>query len=479
MLRMRWAVRLYPALGWLVAMGSLGLSVAALLLRAGNVSPTVQGAAPVADAWLYVLAPLVGAYLWGRQPGSHVSVVLLSTAVGALGAVASEYAIRSAARDAPLPGAAVAAWLSTWTWVPILAVPTLLPLLYAQPGRYRPRLLLVAVAIGLSLVVVMAAVHPGSFPAAPSVLNPLGIQDAPWLDQALTFATATVVLLLMPLCLVAVIVRWRRATGPSRYQLGLFIAGYATFVVLFLVPLPSVVWDDVLTAAGLTALFVSIVAGTHITAMAERLERERHQMVAVRENERARLHRDLHDGVGPELAGVALQLSALSSRVNDPDVREKLMRLEEKLREAVREVRRAVEGLRSPTLDELGLIGALRARADSFTIPGVLTCTVESSGMPSMSSTVESAVWKISTEAVANAARHARASRCMIRIELVGEDGLVLEVEDDGTGIQPGAPRGVGIGSMQARASELGGTIELRPRTGGGTVIRAVLPRHP
>jgi signal transduction histidine kinase len=324
--------------------------------------------------------------------------------------------------------------------------------------------------------VLLAAVHPGSFPAAPSVVNPLGIQAAPWLDTALTVATAGTVLVLIPACLVTVVIRWRRAAGALRYRLGLFVAGYAAFVVLFIIPAGSVVWDDVLTATGMTALFAGIAVGTHVTGITERLERDRQQLIDAREDERRRLHRDLHDGVGPELAGLALQLSALSSSVQDPVLRGRLVELQKRLRGAVGEVRRTVDDLRAPALDELGLVGALRARAEFFTAPGVFVCTLESAELPPLSAALESAAWKITTEAVSNAARHSHAARCCIRLHPEGDHGLVVEVEDNGTGVSATAPHGVGMDSMRARARELGGVLQVLPGTGGGTLVRANLP---
>jgi signal transduction histidine kinase len=162
--------------------------------------------------------------------------------------------------------------------------------------------------------------------------------------------------------------------------------------------------------------------------------------------------------------------------VQDPVLRERLVELQERLRGAVGEVRRTVDDLRAPALDELGLVDALRARAEFFTAPGVFECTLESAELPALSSALESAAWKITTEAVSNAARHSHAARCCIRLHTEGDHGLVVEVEDNGTGLSPTAPQGVGMDSMQARARELGGVVHVLPGTGGGTLIRANLP---
>lgn len=220
---------------------------------------------------------------------------------------------------------------------------------------------------------------------------------------------------------------------------------------------------------------VAVVA--HAVRLSEDLQRSRERLVLAREEERRRLRRDLHDGVGSALAGLALQ--AGNARQALPDSPEEAQRwvgsLEQGIRAAVVDIRRIVDDLRSPALDELGLVGALRERAGAV-FPGarVLESDAERASLPAA---LEVAAYRIATEALANVARHSGASCAEVRVWLDDDDQtLVVEVTDNGAGI-PQAPRpGVGLRSMHERAVEVGGTCQVTRRAGGGTRVRATLP---
>ena len=207
-------------------------------------------------------------------------------------------------------------------------------------------------------------------------------------------------------------------------------------------------------------------------ALTHDLQLSRERLVAAREEERRRLRHDLHDGVGPELAGMALQLDSLSARLaGDPELAARAERLRDQMRRTVAEVRRAVDDLRPPALDQLGLAGALREQLATY---GWVELHV--GDLPPLPAAVEVAAYRIAGEAVANAVRHSGARRCAVRVEL--EEGwLVVEVVDDGRGLTPDAPPGVGLTSMRERAAEVGGRFEVGPGPDGGTVLRARLPR--
>ena len=207
-------------------------------------------------------------------------------------------------------------------------------------------------------------------------------------------------------------------------------------------------------------------------ALTHEVQVSRERLVAAREEERRRLRHDLHDGVGPELAGMALQLDSLAARLaDDPELAARAARLRDQMRRTVAEVRRAVDDLRPPALDQLGLAGALREQLASY---GWVQLRVGE--LPPLPAAVEVAAYRIAGEAVANAVRHSRAQRCEVRVE-VEEGWLVVEVVDDGTGMAPDAPPGVGLTSMRERAAEVGGRFEVGPGPDGGTVLRARLPR--
>jgi signal transduction histidine kinase len=215
------------------------------------------------------------------------------------------------------------------------------------------------------------------------------------------------------------------------------------------------------------------------------LQASRERIVAGREEERRRLRHDLHDGVGPELAGMALQLERLASRLSgDPEAAALAGRLRDQMRRTVAAVRRAVDDLRPPALDELGLVAALREHVAAYRLPVAARAagppddggvTVRADELPELRAAVEVAAYRIATEAVANAVRHAEAATCTVTLGVSGDD-LLVEITDDGRGVPGDAVPGVGTTSMRERAAELGGTLDVTTAPGAGTTVRARLP---
>jgi signal transduction histidine kinase len=208
------------------------------------------------------------------------------------------------------------------------------------------------------------------------------------------------------------------------------------------------------------------------------LQRSRESLVNAREEERRRLRRDLHDGVGPQLAALMLELETASDLVSDnPEASALITKLSERAREIVSDVRRSVHALRPPALDELGLVGALREGAIHYG-PEDLHVSVENpEELSHLPAAVEVACYRIAQEALANVVRHARASNCSIRIRLDEEaEALIVEVEDDGRGIREDDRAGVGMSSMRERTEELGGWCTVKSLAEGGTLVRAFLP---
>jgi signal transduction histidine kinase len=202
----------------------------------------------------------------------------------------------------------------------------------------------------------------------------------------------------------------------------------------------------------------------------------RGRIVAAREEERRRLRADLHDGVAPALAGTALQLESLARRLEqqDPALAARALELRDGLRAGVGELRAVVHGLRPPILDQRGLAGALRQLVAGHESPAC-TARVELVGAPHAA--VEVAAYAIAAEAFGNALRHSVASRIEVRACETPDD-LVVEVVDNGVGM-PARPRhGVGMVSMRERAAEVGGRLDVEPTPGGGTTVRATLPRE-
>jgi signal transduction histidine kinase len=218
-----------------------------------------------------------------------------------------------------------------------------------------------------------------------------------------------------------------------------------------------------------------IVSAIHLTLD---LQRSRARLVTSREEERRRLRRDLHDGVGPMLAAMVLKLNVLGSTVTDPSSTELLAELRAETRAAIAEIRRLVDDLRPPALDEVGLLGALRQKAETLSGHGgdrPLVIDVEGPvQLLPLSAAAEVAAYRIAMEAITNVVRHSGASRCVVSVDTT--DALTLTVTDNGRGPAHSAGEGVGLTSMRERAAELGGVCTVGERVEGGTVVRAVIP---
>jgi signal transduction histidine kinase len=208
------------------------------------------------------------------------------------------------------------------------------------------------------------------------------------------------------------------------------------------------------------------------------LEESRGRLLTAREEERRRLRRDLHDGLGPQLAGVVMGLDVVRSSLSRGEA-DRAGRLADDVttqaREAVEEVRRMAAGLRPPVLDDLGLVGALRTTGPAAAAGGP-DVSVEAEGdLDGCPAAVEVAAYRIAQEAITNAVRHAAADRVDVRLA-VSDVAVTVTVSDDGVGLSRRARPGVGLRSMRERASELGGWCSVAPGERGGTTVSAHLP---
>ena len=222
-----------------------------------------------------------------------------------------------------------------------------------------------------------------------------------------------------------------------------------------------------------------IGTAAHAVRLAAELQRSREEIVSAREEERRRIRRDLHDGLGPALAGIALGLDAVHrlAPVDSTQAAALADQLKLEVQTSLADVRRLVEDLRPPALDQLGLVGAVRQQARLLTErdPG-LEVTVEAHVADTLPAAVEVAAYRIATEALTNVSRHAAARHCRVGLSLNGDAVLVLEIEDDGVGIAQSRRAGVGLVAMRERAAELGGVCEAGTAPLGGTCVRARLP---
>lgn len=218
----------------------------------------------------------------------------------------------------------------------------------------------------------------------------------------------------------------------------------------------------------------------HAARLTTELQRSRQRIVTAREEERRRLRRDLHDGLGSQLAALHLRLDTLRSLL--PESAKEAVNLTVELREevhaAIGDIRRLVYSLRPPALDELGLSGALQSLAAQASSRDRVQILVEAPDTRlRLPAAVEVAVYRIAQEAVTNVVRHANARFCQIRLSLGKE--LCIEIADDGDGLPVKLEAGVGLRSMRARATELGGTFDLAQAAGKGVLIRARFPLQP
>ncbi|MEV5571461.1 sensor histidine kinase [Spirillospora sp. NPDC052269] len=208
------------------------------------------------------------------------------------------------------------------------------------------------------------------------------------------------------------------------------------------------------------------------------VQRSRERILRTREEERRRLRRDLHDGLGPTLASLAMTVDAARITMrSDPEAADGMLeRLRSTMGRTIGELRDLVYGLRPPALDDLGLAGAIRA------LGGVVgsgghgpRVDVEVEGdLAALPAAAEVAAYRIVQEALTNVYRHAKAARAVVRLDLSGD--LDVTVRDDGVGLPKDVRAGVGMSSMRERAAELGGSCTVSRRPEGGTLVRARLP---
>lgn len=217
----------------------------------------------------------------------------------------------------------------------------------------------------------------------------------------------------------------------------------------------------------------ALAQAIHARALAADLAESRGKAIAAIEDERRRLRRDLHDGLGPTLTGVAYAADAARNVMGkDPVAADALLAgLRLDTASAISEIRRLVEGLRPPALDQLGLVQSIRQQATGmYAADGrLLDVAIEATEpLPALSAATEVAAYRIVIEALTNITRHSSASKAQVDIAMV-DDWLSLTIADDGindTGWTPG----VGLSSMRERAEELGGILRVMARADGSSI---------
>ncbi|MBW8011125.1 MAG: sensor histidine kinase [Chloroflexi bacterium] len=217
------------------------------------------------------------------------------------------------------------------------------------------------------------------------------------------------------------------------------------------------------------------------------LQLSRLRLVTAREEERRRLRRDLHDGLGPVLASQGLKMAAARQLLEtDPAKAIQILdKLADQTENTVSEIRRLVYDLRPATLDDLGLVGAVSEYAAGLNINpaeanNLKVAVLEpDGGLPVLPAAIEVAAYRIATEALTNVSRHAQARTCSVTFKLIGDTSnkiLEVEISDDGVGFLDVRKAGVGLTSMRERTDEVGGKFQIASTPNLGTRVSAYLP---
>jgi signal transduction histidine kinase len=231
-------------------------------------------------------------------------------------------------------------------------------------------------------------------------------------------------------------------------------------------------------------LLPQLTLAAHTARLTEDLQHSRQRTIAALEDERRRLRRDLHDGLGPTLAAVMLNIDTARDRLSKQTRLETVGPLLDETRalsgSALSEVRRVAYDLRPPALDDLGLTGALRQHADRLSVESGLIIDIHSEvDAIALPAAVEVAAFRIATEALTNSVRHASARHGAVALRVSHNDaGDALDVSicDDGIGLPSDLKAGVGLHSMRERVDELGGALAFEPIQPHGLRVHARLP---
>jgi signal transduction histidine kinase len=213
-----------------------------------------------------------------------------------------------------------------------------------------------------------------------------------------------------------------------------------------------------------------------LQASIDELRASRRRLVEAQDAERRKIERNLHDGAQQQLIALAIQLGLLAEAADDPGlIRQAIPDLKAQLSAALDDLRALARGIYPPLLADQGLVVALRAQVNRSPVPVVL----EADQVGRYSPDAESSVYFCALEALQNVAKHARATRAVIRLSGSG-DTLDFSISDDGAGLPASGLRtGSGMQGMTDRLAAHGGTLDVRSEPGQGTTISGRLPVAP
>ncbi|MFK7693070.1 histidine kinase [Paenibacillus sp. HJGM_3] len=251
--------------------------------------------------------------------------------------------------------------------------------------------------------------------------------------------------------------------------------------------------DVLLRQAGPIVENVNMTLGMKL--LAKDLQESREKLVLAREEERRQIRKNLHDDLAPRLAALALNAATAQRYVEkEPSTAiEMLTDLRQVIRSTVHEIRTMVHDLRPPTLDELGLIGAIQERIHELSKPAQLLAQEQGTEplriglqaptpLPPLPAAVEVAAYRIVIESVVNVIKHARATSCTVRLDVHASHQMTVEITDNGiscsirSAAAAAGKGGIGQQSIRERAAELGGQCTIESLEQGGTRVFAVLP---
>jgi signal transduction histidine kinase len=214
----------------------------------------------------------------------------------------------------------------------------------------------------------------------------------------------------------------------------------------------------------------------HSAKLTADLLRSRQHLVTAREEERRRLRRNLHDGLGPTLAGATLRIDSARNKLeSDPSQADSLLvETKGQIHDMIEDIRSLVYELRPPALDDMGLVKAVRAYINNQKFVDLKILVDDLKGLPTLPAAVEVAAYRIATEGITNVIQNTQATNAVITF--YQEHGnLIVEIKDDDKSIQDPNEISAGMTSIRRQAEELGGQMEITQKS-PGTLIRACLP---
>ncbi|WP_432558824.1 histidine kinase [Granulicoccus sp. GXG6511] len=422
-----------------------------------------------------------GAVLARQQPRSVIAWLMLGTALAwVCGNLALVVALTLVDRGSPL--ATAAGWLTNWAWIPAQALAMVMLLRFPTgrlPGprwRHAERLVLLWATLAV-LTTALLAGPLGAEVLAPQT-NPLGWQAIAPVADGLLSALFMVLPALYLMSAAAPVVRWRRAGSRERAALR-WIAVAA--IVLGVTAVLAVLSETGEVLQGVAGVLLPVAIGAAV--LREQLwdldlRRRYDRLSLVREQERDRLRRELHDSLGPVLGSISMRAEAARNHLARGDtarIDDLLDSIGAETESALAEVRRLIDDLGPGALHDHDLVPALQVHlapyADSFPV----TLVTRPDPLPPLEEKAAATAYLVVSEAVRNAARHSRGTRAEVTLQTRG-DRLVGEVRDDGRGMGTAAPAGVGRTGMERRIAEEGGRLRVEDGVQGGTVVAFELP---